>query len=264
MIKTGAITIQGHEIHYEWINPKLIDEGKPVIIFLHHGLGSIKQWGKFPERISNLMQCPALVYDRLGYGKSSAFTQARDSRYLHYEALTILPQLIEKLNITNKIILFGHSDGATIVLIYAAHHSEKLIAVVSEAPHVIIEEVSISGIKDSINDYENGVLKPLLTKYHNEKTDLMFYGWALTWTNVLQKDWNIIEEMATITTPVMVIYGDKDEYGTLEQINVIKKTVKNKVETVVIKECSHFPHKEKEEEVTTIVVDFLKKMALDI
>ena len=264
MIKTGTITIEDHKIHYEWINAKLIDQGKPVIIFLHHGLGSIKQWGKFPERISNLMQCPALVYDRLGYGKSSAFTEARDSRYLHYEALTMLPQLIEKLNITNKIILFGHSDGATIILIYAAHHSDKLIAVVSEAPHVIIEEVSISGIKDSINDYENGKLKPLLAKYHGEKTDSMFNGWALTWTNVLQKDWNIIDELKTITTPLMVIYGDKDEYGTIEQINVIKKYVKNKVETALINDCAHFPHKEKEEEVTALVIDFFKKMALNI
>ena len=264
MTKIGNVTIEGHDIHYEWINSKLIEEGKPLIIFLHHGLGSVKQWGDFPQKISNVMQFPALVYDRLGYGKSSAITQKRDSTYLHYEALTMLPQLIEKLNITNKIILFGHSDGATIVLIYAAHHSEKLIAVVSEAPHVIIEDVSISGIHDTINDYEQGKLKPLLAKYHGEKTDSMFDGWALTWTNVLQKDWSIIEEMASITTPLMVIYGDKDEYGTIEQVNVIKKAVKTKVEAAIINGCAHFPHKEKEEEITNLVVDFFNKMSLDL
>lgn len=264
MNKIETVTIEGHEIYYEWINPKLIEEGKPVIIFLHHGLGSVKQWGKFPEKISNLMQCPALVYDRLGYGKSSAFTEERDSRYLHYEALTVLPNLIEKLNITNKIILFGHSDGATIVLIYAVHYSEKLIAVVSEAPHVIIEDVSVRGIKDAIRDYEKGNLKPMLAKYHGEKTDSMFYGWALTWTNILQKDWNIIEEMGSITTPLMVIYGDKDEYGTIEQVNVIKKAVKTKVEAAIINDCAHFPHKEKEEEITALVIDFFTKMSLDI
>ncbi len=264
MIKTGNVEIEGHEIYYEWINSKLIEEGKPVIIFLHHGLGSVKQWGDFPEKISNLMQCPALVYDRLGYGKSSPFTKAHDLNFFHNEALVMLPQLIEKLNITNKIILFGHSDGGNIVLIYAAHHSDKLIAVVSEAHHVFIEENNIKAIKNNIKEYDKGALKRSLTKYHAEKTDAVFYGWSSMWTEVLKKDWNLSEELKTITTPLMLIYGDNDEFGTVEQMNIVKNTVKNKVQTALIKDCAHFPHKEKEEEVTNLVVDFFNKMSLDI
>lgn len=264
MLKTGSVTIEDHEIYYEFINPKLIDEGKPVIIFLHHGLGSVKQWGDFPKKISNLMQYPALVYDRLGYGKSSPFTEPYNISFFHNEALVMLPQLIEKLNINNKIILFGHSDGGTIVLIYAARYSDKLIAVVSEAHHVFIEENNIKTIKDSIKDYEKGALKRSLSRYHGDKTDAVFYGWAKMWTEVLKKNWNLCEELKTITTPLMLIYGDNDEYGTIEQVNVIKNIVKNKVQTAIINDCAHFPHKEKEEEITDMVIDFFKKMSLDI
>ena len=42
---------------------------------------------------------------------------------MHDEALVVLPQLLDRLGIT-KPILFGHSDGGSIALIYAgARHA---------------------------------------------------------------------------------------------------------------------------------------------
>jgi pimeloyl-ACP methyl ester carboxylesterase len=61
---------------------KLIPEGhwnnkKPVVIFLHEGLGSVNQWKDFPGKFIEECSLPVLLYNRQGYGRSSPLTEKR-------------------------------------------------------------------------------------------------------------------------------------------------------------------------------------------
>ena len=66
---------------------------------------------------------------------------------MHDEALKVLPALISRLQL-DRIILYGHSDGASIAAIFAGSKPTAIIeAVILEAPHVFVEEISIEGSK---------------------------------------------------------------------------------------------------------------------
>ena len=44
--------------------------GRPTLVFLHEGLGSLSLWRDFPQSVAEATGCPALAYSRQGYGRS--------------------------------------------------------------------------------------------------------------------------------------------------------------------------------------------------
>src|SRR5437667_125801 len=45
-----SATAAGRSVAYEWIGER--DGGKPTLVFLHEGLGSIRQWRDFPAKVA--------------------------------------------------------------------------------------------------------------------------------------------------------------------------------------------------------------------
>jgi pimeloyl-ACP methyl ester carboxylesterase len=107
----------------------------PAMIFLHEGLGSISMWRDFPQRLADATGCEAILYSRHGYGQSTPLSAPRDVRYMHHEALDVLPALLDALDV-DRPFLFGHSDGGSISLIHAGGAGRALSGVVVLAPHV--------------------------------------------------------------------------------------------------------------------------------
>jgi pimeloyl-ACP methyl ester carboxylesterase len=64
------VTAAGHSLEYDWI-----EGGEPTLVFLHEGLGSIRQWRDFPARVAAATGCRALVYNRYGYGNSDVLAE---------------------------------------------------------------------------------------------------------------------------------------------------------------------------------------------
>ncbi|MFN8674385.1 MAG: alpha/beta hydrolase [Candidatus Sericytochromatia bacterium] len=219
------------------------DKNKPTIVFLHDSLGCIELWRDFPEKLGTLTNCNIIIYDRHGYGKSGNFLSSkREINYLELEA-EILNNLLETWNI-EKAILFGHSDGGSIALISASKFPEKILAVITEGAHVFVEDITIKGIKTMIRAYEITDLKERLEKYHGTKTEKMFWAWSKTWTNDDFKSWNIESFLPNIKCPSLIIQGEKDEYGSLEQVEKIVTQVKGETLKLVIPKIKHTPHKE--------------------
>ena len=54
-------------------------------------------------------------------------------------------------------------------------------------------------------------------------------------------DWNITG-LLKISSPLLLIQGKNDQYGTLEQINLIEKYSKSLVKKYIIDNCRHSPH----------------------
>lgn len=249
--------VENVEIYYELINAVDLSKANRLLVLLHEGLGSTGQWKDFPETLAEALDIPVLVYDRLGYGKSSP-VEERNSGYLIDEAECILPRLLKHFEYEGKVILFGHSDGATIALLYAALYPGKTEKVIAEAPHVFIEDQSVEGVLQTIEAYRNGDLKSRLEKYHGKQTDSMFWGWANFWSQESSRKWNMLSLLQRIESPVFFIQGDKDNFGTLKQGEVIGDLVMGDYEELIIENCGHIPHFEAKEEVIKTIVNFIK------
>ncbi|WP_313808262.1 alpha/beta hydrolase [Flavobacterium sp.] len=232
---------------------------RPTIVFLHDSLGCIELWRDFPEKLGEFTQCNVLIYDRQGYGKSCEFSYTkRDNEYLELEA-DILNGLLDFWNL-KEVILFGHSDGGSIALLAAAKYPNRISAVITEGAHVFVEEVTLKGIREAIHQYETTDLKQKLAKYHGDKTEAMFWAWAETWTTDAFRSLNMEHFLPKIVCPTLIIQGEADEYGTLEQVSKIVTQTQGKSEKLVIPEIQHTPHKENPELILKEVSAFIQKL----
>jgi pimeloyl-ACP methyl ester carboxylesterase len=256
----SRIRIGGGEIFVQTlIPPELTDD--TVLIFLHDSLGSVQQWKSFPERIALALGLKAVLYDRLGHGQSDPFLMKRDTQYQHVEAYIFTRHLIESMRI-GKALLIGHSDGASISLLYAGRFKE-VAGVVAIAPHVFVEDITLAGIRDFKKVYDEKGLESSLERFHGAKTRQLFDAWHDTWLSSGFRHWSITEEVANITAPVLLVQGEKDEYGTLQQLDAIcdrlKGSVTASVEKCIIPDCGHFPHISHRKPVESAIVDFVNK-----
>ena len=146
------------QLHYELIEGDL---RKPLLVFLHEGLGCIRMWKEFPERLCAATGCAGLVYERQGYGQSSPQLALRSIHYLHQFALAELPAVMERLAPGREHIVVGHSDGGSIALIYAAGRPQGLRGVLTAAAHVFVEDVTIEGIQTVLAAHSAGKMRAL-------------------------------------------------------------------------------------------------------
>ena len=66
--------------------------------------------------------------------------------------------------------------------------------------------------------------------------------------------------ISKIERPLLVIHGEHDEYATLSQPERLIQLANGYKELKILKDCGHFPHKEKETEVITTIQSFLEKI----
>jgi pimeloyl-ACP methyl ester carboxylesterase len=235
----------GHNLAYQWVNDDSCDYERPLIVFLHDGLGCMELWKDFPLSLCRMTGCRGLMYDRYGYGRSDKIEKRRENDFLCHEAAVILPELLDRLGIKDQIMLFGHSDGGTISLIFSALYPDMTAAVVAEASHIFMEPITLRGIKQAINEYRNNGLRKKLEKYHGDNTDSMFYSWANVWTSEETSGWSIELILPEIKSPVLAIQGENDNYGTSLQTEIIISDVVGYSELLFIPDCGHIPHHEK-------------------
>ena len=247
-------TAAGRSVAYEWIGEE--KSGTPTLVFLHEGLGSIRQWRDFPTKVAAATGCRALVYDRYGYGQSDVLTEPkRTVQFMHDEALDALPELLASLRV-EKPILIGHSDGASIALIYAGG-GHKVRGVVAMAPHVFIEPLCLSSIVTAAEQFETTDFAEKLGRYHRDARKT-FYGWADVWLDKNFKSWDIRDEyLPHVTCPVLAIQGYDDVYGTMAQLDELAARVKGPCELLKLEECGHAPFREQPEKTLDAVVRFV-------
>ncbi|MFX9073431.1 hypothetical protein ABTN28_19465, partial [Acinetobacter baumannii] len=65
----STLALPGGPIDYVWAAPP--EAGRPTLVFLHEGLGSISLWRDFPATVGRATGCGVLVYSRYGYGNSA-------------------------------------------------------------------------------------------------------------------------------------------------------------------------------------------------
>lgn len=236
-------------------------EDRPTLVFLHEGLGCIEIWRNFPETLCASLGCTGVVYDRKGYGDSEMFEGPWPVDYLEIESSRYLPSLLKECDIDNAILI-GHSDGGTIALITAASHSNLIRGIITEAAHIFVEQITIEGIRRTVEAFETTSLKEKFGRYHKEHTETIFYRWADRWLSPEFSNWNIEKDLSKITCPVLVLQGEDDAYGTPAQVEGIAGQVSGPVCVKLIPNCGHTPHFQAKDTVLSEMTRFVRKFFL--
>lgn len=251
------VLVNGLRLEYRDI--PAAEANKPTILMLHEGLGSISMWRDFPQQVAVTTGCRVIVWSRAGYGGSDPYPEARTPRYMHREALEALPALLAALQIEWPI-LFGHSDGGSIALIFAGAFPEVPCGVVVMAPHEFVEEETLAGIRAAKMAWTATDWSQKLARHHRD-APRVFSDWNDSWLSAPFRDWNIEAYLPLIRCPVLAMQGEDDEYATMRQIEVIAEVVPNTT-LLKIPACGHSPQRDQPRAVLAALTDFVEQVAL--
>jgi pimeloyl-ACP methyl ester carboxylesterase len=224
----------------------------PPLVLLHEGLGSVGLWRTFPAALHDATGHRVIAFSRYGHGRSARPRAPRTPAFFEEEAVDVLPALLGELG-AHEPVLLGHSDGASIALIYAAEH--EVSALVLLAPHVFVEEVTVSAIRDTREEYANGELRERMARHHDDP-DAAFWGWCDVWLDPAFRTWDLRDYARRLTASTLLIQGADDPYGSLEQLDQIEAAAQATIRRVVLP-GGHSPHLDHEQDVVSAVRDFL-------
>jgi pimeloyl-ACP methyl ester carboxylesterase len=228
-----------------------------TIVMLHEGLGSIAMWKDFPVQLAHVTGCCVLAYSRYGHGKSQRLMEKRTVDFMHHEARVVLPELLRQFEFQQPI-LFGHSDGASIALIYAGTWPQQVRALILEAPHVFVEDEGLQSIANIRALFESTDLPNKLSRYHDHVEEV-FRGWNDIWLDPKFSQWNIEEYLDAIACPVLVIQGENDEYGTLAQVQAIQRCIPA-TQALILPRCGHSPHRDHPNLTVEAIANFMSTL----
>ena len=231
---------------------------QPVMVFLHEGLGSVSLWKDFPDQLCAHIGMRGLVYSRPGYGKSTPrrTDEQWDPDFMHLQAYEVLPTLLLELNL-RRPWLFGHSDGGSIALLYAAQFPTALSGAIVVAPHLFVEDISVESIERARHAYRHQGLRERLARHHDD-VDSAFFGWNDAWLSLAFRAWNIESIVPNILSPLLAVQGEQDEYGSLRQIHRIQQ-LQPASEIIALAACGHSPHRDQPQALMTAVGDFIRR-----
>lgn len=231
----------------------------PVIVMLHEGLGSIEMWKDFPERVADATGHGVFVYSRAGYGQSDPADLPLPVDYMTREAVDVLPDILDAIG-GDSVVLFGHSDGATIAAIHAGSVSDSRVrGLILMAPHFFTEKGGLEAIAAAKTAFEEGDLAEKLARYHRDATGA-FRGWNDAWLDPKFHDWNVADAIDHWRIPVLAIQGRDDEYGTLAQIEEIEERIYSPLEVAILDDCGHAPHRDRPDETLAAIAEFCARL----
>jgi pimeloyl-ACP methyl ester carboxylesterase len=159
------------------------------------------------------------------------------------------------------VILVGHSDGASIALLFAAADQDRRVrGVVAMAPHLFVEDVSVTSIASILDAWNTTDLRERMTKHHGANVDGAFLGWNGAWLSPEFRAWNIEREVAQVECPVLVIQGEDDEYGTKAQVSAVERLAQGMVEVVMLAGCRHAPWHDCEDDTVEAIRRFVTRL----
>lgn len=257
-VEWAHVSWRGREvrIEHQWIARDHRD--RPLLVFLHEGLGSVALWRDFPQRLCEAAGLRGLVYSRPGYGRSTPRPPGEHwtPDFMHRQAHELLPALRQALGIATPTWLYGHSDGGSIALLHAARFPQAVAGLIVAAPHTHVEAFGLASIRAARDAYLGGTdLRQRLARYHDD-VDSAFHGWNRIWLDPAFEAWNIEAELAAITCPLLAVQGLDDEYGTLEQIHGIARRVPH-TQLLELPACGHSPHRDQPDRLIRAATAFI-------
>lgn len=247
------LTVDGVRYHAEWRREPM--PGKPVLVFLHDGLGSVETLRRFPEILADRLGLGAFAYDRWGYGRSDV-CPAFPALFMEDAAERLEPILAEA-GIADAVLV-GHSDGGTVALLHAARHPGRVRAVVTMAAHVRRDDLTYAQVLRHQKMVDDDAVPAWMARFHGDRAKHLLACWAAVWQRPMYDTWDISPAIRTIRAPLLSIQGADDAYGRPDQLDRIKAAVPH-AQTVLVPGLGHFPHVEDPEGTARRAADFIAR-----
>ena len=249
--------MERRQLETAWWGPP--PDAAPTLVLLHEGLGCVSLWRDFPQRLADATGCGVFAYSRYGYGQSDPEELPWPVTYMHREAEQTLPGVLDRAGV-RRVVLIGHSDGASIAAIHAGGIADaRRAGVALIAPHFFAEAAGLASIAAIRTAYETGDLRARLARHHAHP-DNAFYGWNGAWLDPEFRDWNILDRVARIDVPMLLLQGTKDEYGSSEQVHAAARCATAASETVLLDGAGHAPHLDQPVEALDALVRFIDRV----
>jgi len=253
----GFLELGALRLEYRMIGPR--PDAAPTIVMLHEGLGCAGLWGDFPDKLASATGAGVFVYSRAGYGNSSPVELPRPFTFMHDEAKTVLPALLDAIGFRRGLLL-GHSDGASIATIYAGSiQDHRVRGLVLIAPHFFTEDMGIAEIAQAKKNYATTDLRQKLARWHAD-VDNAFVGWNEAWLDPDFRQWDITEFLPYIRVPMLIVQGEDDQYGTVKQIEVASQECYCPVEVALLPGAKHSPQREASEPTLKAIAEFVARV----
>jgi len=232
----------------------------PSIVLLHEGLGSAGIWRDLPATLVAATGCGVFAWSRAGYGASDGRALPWPVDFLERDARA-LPALFDTAGL-GRMVLVGHSDGGSIAAAYLGQGEDKRVAgACLIAAHFFSEPGGLEAIEMARQAYDE-LIRPRLARHHRD-VDAMFAGWAGAWGQPDFAVGQIEALLPAIKVPVLAMQGRQDQYGTLAQIEALKRGLACAPEVAILEDCGHAPHLEKPDETARLIADFTTRILTD-
>jgi pimeloyl-ACP methyl ester carboxylesterase len=245
-------TVDGRRLE---VTDRAGDSARRALVLLHEGLGSVGLWRDFPAQLHDATGRRVIAFSRFGHGGSDPPRAPRTPAFFHEEGLEVLPALLAQLAAPEPILV-GHSDGASIAIVHAAHHAVTGLALL--APHVVVEDITVDAIRETSRQFEEGDLRARMARHHDDP-DAAFRGWCDVWLDPAFRAWSIEDEAAAVSAPTLLVQGADDPYGTLDQLDRIEVRVRGPVRRLVVP-GGHSPHLEEPDAVVEAIAAFANEL----
>jgi pimeloyl-ACP methyl ester carboxylesterase len=202
--KTGHVTANGVDYYYA-----LYGKGEPVLL-LHGGLGQIEMFG--PNLATLAAKRTVIGVDLQGHGRSSLGDREIDPVAMGDDMAVILKQLGQQ-----QVDVLGYSMGAAVGFRLAAQHPEMVrrLVLVSGSfaqdgfyPEMLPQQAQVgAAMADAMKE------TPMYKSYvavapHPEDFPRLLDKMG-AW---MRKPYDWSSDVAKLTMPVMLVYGDSDMY----------------------------------------------------
>ncbi|MBI5354706.1 MAG: alpha/beta hydrolase [Chloroflexi bacterium] len=272
------VELNGIKVHY-----KTWGEGKSTFILLHGFGASIFSWREVAEPLSAYGR--VIAYDRPAFGLTERPLEWEGANpYGPQSQVDLVIALMDDLNI-GKAILVGNSAGGTISMQVALQHPERVQALILVDAAVYAGGGAPAWVRPILKTPQMNHLGPLIarqleaqgteflkTAFHDPAkiTPDIFEGYrkplqaenwdkALWFLTTASEESGLVEQLAELTLPTLVITGDDDRIVPTEQSLRLADELPNATLSV-IPQCGHVPHEECPAEFMQAVIEFLSNL----
>ncbi|RKG54799.1 alpha/beta hydrolase [Acinetobacter cumulans] len=229
------------------------------IILLHDSLGSVDLWRDLPAQLAHLSKRKVYAYDRLGFGLSDACMALPALDFVLSEAQQAFQAVIDYFQLSHFVVM-GHSVGGAMAFAIAAQEAERCVGLVSIAAQFEVEEQTLQGIMLAKKGFQQAGQLERLEKYHPQKAQWVLDAWTETWLAPEFQSWNLATVLPKVSCPSLIIHGELDEYGSVNQAQQLFDGVDGRAEMHILEGLHHLPHKEQPELVLQIIQEFLNEL----
>ena len=197
-----------------------------------------------------------IAYDRLGFGKSDKRSDKLAMDFIADEARTYFPFIREQLGF-RKFVALGHSVGGGMAVYCASHYAGDCEALITESAQAFLEDRTLQSISIAKEQFKDEKQAERLKKYHGEKTQWVLDAWTETWLNSAFTSWSLAGVLPAVVSPVLVIHGMHDEYGSTRHPEMIGQLCSGPSRVEIIPDTYHVPHREQPKRILDLVSEFL-------